>query len=349
MAKKLKDIKCVVWDLDDTLWDGILLESKDVILKPGIKDIITIIDSRGILQSIASKNNYDDAKKKLEEFGLFDYFIYPELNWDAKSNSLRRIQENLNIGIDTFMFIDDQPYERDEVSYVHPDITCVDAAEYKKLPDHPRLNPRFLSEDSKRRRLMYIEDMQRKKDEHEYVGPKKEFLLSLNMIFSISEAIEEDLQRAEELTERTNQLNTTGTTYSFEELKKYMHSDGHKLFICELKDKYGSYGKIGLALIEIKEEYWNLKLLLMSCRVMTRGVGTVLLYFIMSEAKKAGKKLMADFKKTDRNRMMFITFKFANFKIVENKGSEVMILENDLSFIQKIPPYINVVYDSFRK
>jgi len=190
---------------------------------------------------------------------------------------------------------------------------------------------------------MYIEEMKRKGIEEEFEGPKKEFLESLEMEFIIGQAVEEDLQRAEELTERTNQLNTTGQTFGYEELKGFIHSDGHILLISELKDKYGSYGKIGLALIELNEEHWNLKLFLMSCRVMARGAGTVFLSHIMNEAKSAGKRLRADFKKTDRNRMMFVTFKFANFKVIKTDKNDRLTLENDLSFIQKIPPYIQVI------
>jgi FkbH-like protein len=341
--KNTKDVKCVVWDLDNTLWDGVVLESDDVRLKPGIKDIIQTLDSRGILQSIASKGNYDDAMDKLRQFGLADYFLYPEISWNAKSVSIGRIRDYLNIGMDTFVFVDDQPFERDEVSYAFSEVLCIDSAEYETLPDHPRLNPRFITEDSRRRRLMYLEEMERNKEEEDYEGPKKDFLGGLRMEFLIGKAREEDLQRAEELTDRTNQLNTTGITYSYDRLREFMHSDRHTLLTAELRDKYGSYGKIGLALIESDESAWNLKLFLMSCRVMARGAGTVFLTHIMNEAKSAGKVLRADFKKTDRNRMMFITFKFANFKVIDGDGTDNLVLENDLSLIQEIPEYIDVI------
>ena len=98
-----KEVKCIVWDLDDTLWEGTLLEKSDVKLKPGIKDVIYELDSRGILHSIASKNNHDDAMGKLKEFGLDQYFLFPEINWNAKSESIKNIQKNLNIGIDTLL------------------------------------------------------------------------------------------------------------------------------------------------------------------------------------------------------------------------------------------------------
>ena len=337
-----KEVKCVVWDLDNTIWDGTLLESDNVYLKEDIVEIIKELDTRGILHSIASKNNFDDAIAKLEEFGIKEYFLYPEIHWDAKSKSIDNIQKNLNIGMDTIMFIDDQPFERDEVNSQFAEVETFDAVNYKQIIQLERLNPKFITRDSQRRRKMYLEDIERKREEENYNGPEESFLKSLNMRFVISEAKEEDLKRAEELTVRTNQLNATGKTYSYDELNTFRESEMHKLYVCELNDKYGSYGKIGLALIEKNENYWYLKLLLMSCRVMSRGVGSVLMTHIMQETSREGKYLRADFKQTDRNRMMYVTYRFANFKELSNDGNGNIIFENDLTQIQKFPPYISV-------
>jgi FkbH-like protein len=339
-----KEIKCIIWDLDNTIWDGILLEGDDLKLKPGIDEVIKTLDQRGILHSIASKGSYDDAMEKLSEFHLNEFFLYPEINWNAKSKSIESIQKKLNIGMDTLMFIDDQPFERDEVKGEYPEVTCIDSSEYLALPSHPRLNPKFITRDSKHRRLMYIGDQQRKIDENNFQGPRKEFLKSLSINLIISKAKEGDLERAEELTVRTNQLNATGKTYSYDELKIYMHSENHMLIMCEMNNRYGAYGKIGLSLVEISEDYFHIKLLLMSCRVMAFGVGTVLLSHIMHEAKKMKKKLRADFRSTGRNRMMYATFKFANFKEVQTDESGMKLLKNDLSLIQEFPNYINVFY-----
>jgi FkbH-like protein len=240
------------------------------------------------------------------------------------------------------MFIDNEPFERDEVKNEHQEIFCFDASEYRKLLDHPRLNPRFITQDSKRRRPMYLEDIQRKVAEKEYRGPRKEFLASLNMELTIKPAKEDDLKRAEELTIRTNQLNTTGRTYDYEELKGFMHSNDHLLFVCELKDRYGDYGKIGLSLIETSGVCWTIKLFLMSCRVMAYGVGSIFLSHIIREAKKAGKKLRADFIHTGKNRMMYITLKFSHFREVESNNENLVILENDLSKRSSFPPYVRV-------
>ncbi|KAA3607729.1 MAG: HAD-IIIC family phosphatase [Candidatus Scalindua sp. AMX11] len=338
----MKKIKCIVWDLDNTLWDGTLLEGDDVKLKTGVSEVIKTLDQRGILHSIASKGNYNDAMLKLSEFQLDDLFLFPEIGWDSKSQSIAKIQKNLNIGMDTLIFIDDLSFELDEVKSVHPQVTCIKASQYLNLPSHHLLNPKFITRDSSRRRLTYIEDQKRREEERDFKGPRKEFLASLDIHIQISEAKDDDLKRAEELTVRTNQLNATGKTYSYDELKLLMDSKNHKLLICEMNDKYGAYGKIGLSVVEIFKDYFYIRLLLVSCRVMSIGVGTVLLSYVMHEAKKFGKRVKADFRHTGRNRMMYITFKFANFKEILVDESGTIVLEKDLSSIQEYPSYINL-------
>src|SRR5215207_3510392 len=300
--------KCVVWDLDNTLWDGVLLEDGRVSLRPRVVEIVKELDGRGILQSIASRNDHDQALERLREFGLDEYFLHPQVNWNSKASSVRKIAESLNIGLDAVAFIDDQPFEREEVRHSLPEVLCIDAAELDSLLDMPQLNPRFITEDTKARRLMYLSDIVRRKVEEEFVGPKEEFLAGLGMTFTIAPAGAEDLRRAEELTVRTNQLNTTGYTYSYEELDGFRRSGRHQLLIASLEDKYGAYGKIGLTLVECGEEVWTLKLLLMSCRVMSRGVGAVMLGHALSLARERNVAFRAEFVSNDRNRMMLVTY-----------------------------------------
>lgn len=106
--KEKQSIKCVVWDLDNTLWDGILLEDSSVTLREDALSALQTLDERGILLSIASRNDHDAAMAKLTELGIQEYFLYPEINWNAKSSSIENIARNLNIGLDTFAFVDDQ-------------------------------------------------------------------------------------------------------------------------------------------------------------------------------------------------------------------------------------------------
>ena len=93
-----KSIKCVVWDLDNTLWQGVLLEDESVTLTEGIREIIVELDKRGILQSVASKNEFNTAMKKLQQLGLDEYFLYPQISWNSKSSSIQAIAKALNIG-----------------------------------------------------------------------------------------------------------------------------------------------------------------------------------------------------------------------------------------------------------
>ena len=109
-------IKCVVWDLDNTMWNGILLESEEVALGPHVLELLRYFDERGVLLSIASKNDEPSAWRRLEELGIANYFLYPQINWMPKSENIKVIAEQLNIGLDTFAFIDDNPFELEEVS-----------------------------------------------------------------------------------------------------------------------------------------------------------------------------------------------------------------------------------------
>lgn len=336
-----KVIKVLVWDLDETLWNGTLIEGDDVVLRPGARETLETLDQRGILQSIASKNDPEQARAKLLELGIWEYFLYPQISWSAKSAGIEQIAKSINVGLDAVAFIDDQPFEREEVTHSLPQVHTLDAAELATLPERPELIPRFITDESAIRRKMYMADAARLEVEDTFVGPKEEFLASLGMKFTIAPAREEDLQRAEELTVRTNQLNATGYTYSYDELDAFRHSDDHLLLVASLDDKYGTYGKIGLALIEKQPEVWTLRLMLMSCRVMARGVGTILLSHILELARRAGVRLRAEFKPTDRNRMMLVTYKFGGFQEAERLG-DLVVFEHDLRQIQPFPDYVDV-------
>ncbi|PEL51883.1 HAD-IIIC family phosphatase [Bacillus wiedmannii] len=338
-----KKIKCLVWDLDNTLWDGILLEDQNVELYEKVLETIRVLDSRGIIQSISSKNDYNLSMRKLEELGIDEYFLYPQINWSPKSESIKSISKLLNIGLDTIAFIDDQSFERDEVSYSIPEILCIDATAVPEILDMPVMIPNIVTEDSRKRRVLYMNDIARKVAEETFEGPKEEFLASLNMKLTISFANKDDLKRAQELTVRTNQLNTTGYTYSYEQLDEFRLSKNHKLLIVELEDKYGSYGKVGLALLECNKGCWTIKLFLMSCRVISRGVGTILINQIINMALKESVKLRADFLHSKYNRMMYVTYKFAGFQEINSKNEKVLF-ENTLTDIQPHPYYIKVIF-----
>jgi FkbH-like protein len=188
---------------------------------------------------------------------------------------------------------------------------------------------------------MYLGDMRRKQVEEACAGPQEEFLATLRMVFTIAPARAEDLARAEELTNRTNQLNTTARTFSQEELEELRCSNHHLLLMSELTDRFGSYGKIGLCLVECGPEIWTIKLLLMSCRVMNRGVGTIMLNHILRKARESNVRLLSEFVSNDRNRMMYVTYKFAGFNEIEVRDG-IQILEHRLTSIPTDADYVKV-------
>lgn len=340
MAKE-RVVKVLVWDLDETLWHGTLIEGDDLRLRDGAQETLEALDKRGILHSIASKNDPEMAHEALARFGLDHFFLYPQIGWSAKSAGIKKIAEAINVGLDALAFVDDQPFEREEVGHALPEVLLYDAEEVAGLPERPELMPRFLTDESAIRRQMYQADAQRNQVQEGFEGPDEEFLASLGMRFTIAPASEEDLKRAEELTVRTNQLNSTGVTYSYEELDAFRKSPDHLLIVASLTDKYGPYGKIGLALVELGAEVWTLKLLLMSCRVMSRGVGSILLGYLMKRARAAGARFQAELITTGRNRLMVVTYRFAGFREVDRRG-DIAVLENDLSNLQDYPDYVDL-------
>ncbi|WP_030107143.1 HAD-IIIC family phosphatase [Actinoalloteichus caeruleus] len=334
-------IKCVVWDLDDTVWEGVLLEDERVTVRPEVVAELRRLDQLGVLHSIASRNDPDLAMDRLRAEGLDHYFLHPKITWNPKSSSIERIAADLNIGLDAIAFVDDQPFEREEVRFALPEVTTVDAADITEVLRRDEFHPRFVTDESRHRRAMYQSAAVRDQAEQDHQGTSEEFLATLDLRFTISRAEEADLQRAEELTVRTNQLNSTGRTYSYEELDRLRRSEDHLLLVAALTDRYGDYGKIGLALVERGDEVWHLRMMLMSCRVMARGVGTVLLNHVMRLAGEDGARLRADFVETGRNRMMYVTYAFAGFRELTRDGDSV-VFESDLEVVQPMPGYLTV-------
>jgi len=320
-----KTIKCLVWDLDDTLWDGVVLEGDDPEPFPGAVSTLRTLDERGILHAVASRGEPDIASAHLSSHGLFDLFSVVQVNWGAKSDSVQSVAEALNIGLDTIAFVDNDPLERAEVAQALPMVRCYPADEVPWLPRRVEFQPEFVTPESRQRRHMYRVEAARKQAEQGHSGPSVDFLASLDLEMTIRPASEEDLARAHELTVRTHQLNTTGWTADLDELRRLSHSRHHEVLVASLRDRFGPYGTIGLALSEIHPDRSVLKLLLMSCRVMSRGVGAVLLNHIITRALAAGRRPMAEFVPTEVNRIMLVTLRFAGFEVSAQDGDRLLL------------------------
>jgi FkbH-like protein len=337
----LPQIKCVVWDLDNTLWHGVLMEDGEVRLRPEAESAIRTLDERGILQSIASRSDHDRALARLRELGLEAYFLHPQIHWGPKSDSVRAIAEALNLGLDSMLLLDDDLVERGLVRATLGVVACLDPADLDAVLSLPVLTPKRITEDSRNRRKMYLDDLERSQAERASVGTADEFLESLHMLLTIAPAAADDLDRAVELTERTHQLNSTGTIYGYEELERLRRTPGYLVLIAGLEDRFGSYGKIGLTLLHREADIWTIKLLLASCRVVARGVGSALILFLCRWAREQGCRLRADFVPNERNRPMSILYRFAGFRELARHGDRVL-LEHDRAELPPWPSYFQL-------
>ena len=123
-----------------------------------------------------------------------------------------------------------------------------------------------------------------------------------------------------------------------------LNSNRHDIYIASLEDKYGSYGKIGLCLIEHEDDIWKIKLLITSCRVISKGIGSVMVNCLLHRAQKAGVQLFAEFIPTEYNRMMYILYKFFDFYEVENIG-DMVLLKNNMEHIPQYPGYLSIFWN----
>ncbi|WP_244200522.1 HAD-IIIC family phosphatase [Micromonospora arborensis] len=306
-------VKCLIWDLDNTLWQGTLLEDGEVALADEIRDVIVELDARGILQSVCSKNDHDQAWERLEKLGLAEYFVLPQISWGPKSEAVRSIADQLQFAYRTIAFIDDQPTERAEVNYHLPEVRCYPAEQALSLLGLAEFTPPVVTEDSRGRRAMYQANFRRDAERAEFTGPDDDFLRTLDLVLEIQRARPQDLARVAELTERTSQMNATGVHYSEETLRGLIGGPGHEVLVVSLADRFGPHGAVGVVLLVRGAHAWHLRLLATSCRVVSFGAGSMILRWLTDAAARAGVHLVADFRPTGRNRMMEVAYRFAGF------------------------------------
>jgi methoxymalonate biosynthesis protein len=306
-------VKCLVWDLDNTLWRGTLLEDDEVVLTEPIRDLIKTFDSRGILQSICSKNDHDQAMAKLAELGVAEYFVLPHISWEPKSGGVKAIADALNFAYGAMAFVDDQPAERAEVEYHLPLVRCYPSEDLVSLADRPEFSPATVTSDARRRREMYRAGFLRKTAQQDFTGSDQDFLRSLDLEIVLGRAGEDELSRVEELTLRTSQMNATGVHYSDAALRGLLDDPCHEVLVTTMTDRFGPLGAVGVVLLAKQPQVWHLKLLATSCRVVSFGAGTVIMNWLVDQAAKADAHIVADFRPTDRNRIMEIAYRLAGF------------------------------------
>lgn len=316
----VKSCKCVVWDLDNTLWSGTLVEDglAGISLKPGVVEIITELDRRGILQSVASKNNPEEALEALKKFGIHDFFLHPQVSWGPKSSAVREIASQLNIGLDTFLFVDDQPFERAQVESALPAVRVVDAVEYARLLEHPACQVEVTDEGSQRRQL-YQKEAVRKGIQQSFDNDYFGFLRHCEIKLRLGRLTDETLQRVHELTQRTNQMNFSGNRYNIERLRQIMEDVNLDTYVLECVDRFGSYGTVGFSVIDRREP--RMIDLMFSCRIQSKRVEHAFLTAVLKRHRlQGGGDFFADYRRTDRNApsgAVFTDFGFAEQEIVD--------------------------------
>ena len=286
-------VKCVVWDLDNTLWDGTLIETEDpasLQLKAGVLDVIKALDSRGILQSVASKNDHDAAMAVLEHLGVAEYFLHPQIHWNPKSGSVEQIAKNLNIGIDSLALIDDTAFERNQVVSLWPQVRTYDITEL----DHLLVRPEFdvpVTAESKVRREMYRAEEKRNILMQAEETDIADFIRKCNLRMHLFEPkTEEEKLRCYELIVRTNQLNMSGKKYTAEEFAEVLTRSGHKNFTFSCADDFGEYGIVGFGQYRIEGDALVFTEFAMSCRVAGKFVESALFsHLLKAESCESGR------------------------------------------------------------
>lgn len=294
--------KVVVWDLDHTIWDGILLEDgpEGVMVKPGIREMIEALDARGILQSVASKNNYDEAMAALSHHGLLGFMLAPQISWGPKSAALARIAQTLNLGLDAFVFIDDQPFERGEVSEAHPSVTVLADTEALTLLERPQFDVPVTPE-SRGRRALYAVEAARTLAAESAAGDMDQFLRGCDLVLNVARLTTEDAERVHELSQRTNQLNIAATRYSRDDVAAMLASaNGAEAWALRCADRFGDYGLIGFAYGT--PQTGHIQDFFMSCRVQRKRVEAAFFAWLASRCEAAGAQgLSISYKKAARN------------------------------------------------
>lgn len=297
-----KAIKCVVWDLDNTLWDGTLIEGDQVSLRPGMKSLFEHMDERGILLSVASKNDQSLALAKLEDLGVASYFLYPQINWGPKSEGLKKIAEQLNIGIDTFAFVDDNLFELDQVSRALPDVVCINASDASSLFSDPRFQGSASSE-ARRRRQFYQQAMSRDQARIGFGDDYVAFLASSEIVLQIAPYSANEIERVSELVQRTNQLNFSGHKYTREQLVETVANPILDKYVLKCSDKYGSYGTVGFGIVEQDSRVIRIRDFMLSCRVQGKFIEQAFFHHIGQHHNPQGATaLWVNFRETSRNR-----------------------------------------------
>lgn len=268
-------VKCVVWDLDNTIWKGVLAETEDVnqlSLRDNVYEIIKKLDERGIIQSIASKNNMKDGWDLVERLGISKYMLSPQIGWGAKSQSIKLIAKELNIGLNSIVLFDDSEFERNEVLAGCPEVRVYDVDNLLEVISRDEFDLPITNE-SKNRRLMYQTEEKRKEFQTENQLENISFLKKCNIIIEFQNLSNKEIvERCYELVQRTNQLNSSGKKYSRETFEDIILDSRYKNFAVRCEDSFGSYGISCYVRCGVVDNILIINEFAMSCRIAAKYI-----------------------------------------------------------------------------
>jgi FkbH-like protein len=305
MAKKV-----AVVDLDNTLWGGIIGEdgiSRLVLGEEGVglaymdfqREIRKLHDA-GIVLAICSKNNPDDAWSVFEEHQAMildkSHFACARINWQDKATNLREISKELNLGLDSFVFFDDNPVERDWIRTALPEV------EVPEMPEDPAYRPRFIREMTSFQRIQLTEEDLQRADSYKAESLRNQlkssltslddFLASLDQLVKIAPVHAGSLARAAQMCQRTNQFNLTTKRFTLADLEKMSAASSHELYTVSVKDRYGDSGITGLGILRFEADEAHIDIFLLSCRVLGRKIEDGLLAFLVDRARARGARVI---------------------------------------------------------
>ncbi len=286
-------VKCVIWDLDNTMLSGVYLESGSQPPPPdeAMVAVAAELRDRGIIHAIASRNPPEAAQYAEKATGL--EFAAIECGWDRKSDAVRRIVADLAMAPDAVAFVDDDLYERAEVSFRVPEALVLSPEDMADAVGWPEFSPAVVTAEARRRSEMYTERRLRQEEARAFGGSRDEFLRYCGTRVTIVPATAADVPRLHELSVRTHQFNTAGQAVTEPELSTLTGSPAHRVTAVRLHDRFGDDGLVGGCVVETAGDRWTVSLLMMSCRAMGRGVIEALLAWLARSAAEAGAMTLA--------------------------------------------------------
>ena len=259
-------IKLVIWDLDDTFWSGTLSEEGITPISENI-ELVKELTNRGIMNSIASKNDLERAKSKLQELEIWDYFVFPQINWNPKGNNVQQIIESAQLRANNVLFLDDNHLNLEEVKFYNDKIWVESPDFISKILNHESFVGK---DDTSHSRLKQYKILEEKEKEKQNFSDNTDFLQSSNIQLAIIDDLQPIQERILELINRTNQINYTKKRITAEELEELLNLQEYECKGVRVKDRFGEYGIVGFyALHKAKHE---LEHFLFSCRSMNIGI-----------------------------------------------------------------------------